>query len=86
MTRFFWRLAVAALADWICWKMSTPRMRLRRLAERDMRRITGVITISLPMVEGFGLHIERMAVGFKRLSEEPWLTQEIRLTGGKEGE
>lgn len=51
MIRFFVRLAMAALADWFTWQISTPEMRFWRVTRKYRRQITNVIKASTPVAQ-----------------------------------
>lgn len=61
MIRFFVRLAIAALADWFMWQISTPEMRFERKTRKHRRALLAAIDAAAPVVEEFYRVMQRAA-------------------------
>lgn len=69
MIRFFVRLAIAALVDWLTWQISTPEMRFERITRKHMRKLLRAIEAASPAVEEFCLVMRRIAGEFAAWAE-----------------
>lgn len=70
MIRFFVRLAIAALADWLTWQISTPKMRLYRVTRKHRRQIRLMVEAATPVVRELHVLLHGVSEAFLRFAEE----------------